>query len=393
MDDRRKLEIRKEFTARFWRLMIIVPVMVGLLVWWWLAEDKHGGFLFLTLLPLVFLIPLARYYYAVRALTEPTAENIAAAAAADSVIDPETRSRVRRNAMRLHWIAQAFLLALILLGVLARWGSGKIAEARSKYEISHASSIVMSEFGRFFFGRGRELIAYAPPTSPDERLAWAKAIEERLGQPVAVFIKESASITWVTRRDSLEAGMAQVPHLFDTHLSRTERGTIDTIGSYEVRRISEIEPKGSGFRTWIVGPLDCDLRWGVVLNFRDIWPAFFRSLKDAEKSSPPMDLPAYPIKDYISLGRTLSRNNPGMRVFMNGNVLYASPGLDTTCYRYSVDSPPLLWEYYQPEMDKNYATLLAKGPVTWRNFIGWAVLMGALFQLYWWIRKLTAPGD
>ena len=394
MDDRGKLEIRHEFTVRFWRLMVVVPVLVGLLLWWWLSADKHGGFLFLTVLPLVFLVPLARYYYALRSLTEPeSADSTTGIETTQTAggIDEALKARIRRTARTIHWIVQAFLILLICLGIYTRIGFRWVADSFSGMQLTIPSSIVMSQFSPLFFSRGRELIPFAPPDRAEDRLAWAESIERELGQPVAVFIKRGPSLTWVMRKDSLAEGVAQVPHLFDADLSRTKRGVIDTIGSYEVRRISEMEPKGSGFKTWIVGPLDQDLRWGVVLNFDDIWPAFFRSLKAADTTSPLMGSPAWTIQEVVDIEGSGQNYKAGMRVLRNGEVLYATPNLDTTRHLYKIDSPPLRWEYYQAEMDKNYATFIGKGPVSWRSFIAWAVLLAAFFQFYRWIRKLTTP--
>lgn len=394
MDDRSKSEIRREFTARFWRLMIIVPVLVGLLLWWWLSADKHGGFLWLTVLPLAFLVPLARYYYAIRSLTEPDSADSATrneAALAVSGVDEVLKARIRRQARTIHWVVQAFLILLICLGIYSRIGFRWVADSFSGMQLTIPSSIVMSQFSPLFFGRGRELIPFPPPDKPDDRLAWAEHIERELGQPVAVFIKEGPSLTWVTRKDSLAAGVANVPRLFESNLSRDELGSIDTIGSYEVRRVSNLEPRSESFKVWIVGPLNRDLRWGVVLNFNDIWPAFFHSLKEADTMSPPMESPAWTIKEVVDIEGSGQNDKAGMRFLRNGEVLYATPNLDTTRHLYKIDSPPLRWEYYESEMNERYAIFIGKGPVTWRSFVAWAVLMAAFYTLYRWIRRLTAP--
>ncbi len=396
MDDRSKSEIRREFTARFWRLMIGVPVLSGLLVWWWLSEEKHGGFLWLTVLPLAFLVPLARYYYALRSLTEPESADSATSVEttlAVSGIDEALKARIRRDARIIHWGVQSFLILLIALGVYSRIGFRFVADSFSNMQLTRPGSVGMSEFGRFFFGRGRELIPYLPPDKAEDRLAWAQQIEVRLGQPVAVFIKEGPSLTWVTRKESLAEGVAQVPRLFESDLSKDERGTIDTIGSYEVRRISNLEPRSESFKVWIVGPLDRDLRWGVVLDFQDLWPAFFASLKEAEHRSPPMDSPAWTIKDVVFLGGVDDGYKPSMRVLMNDSVLYASPKLDTTRHVYKYGSPPMRWEYYESKMNERYALFISKGPVSWRSFLGWLAMMAGFFWLYRGIRKLTATDD
>ena len=394
MDDREKFRIREEFNARFWRLAIFIPIFSGYLLWKWLEADRHTFFLWLTVLPLVFLIPLLRYHRALRSLIDPDMQEHAEGATKSTtaeLIAEAKKAEIRRTATIIHWGVQVFLLAMIVFGVYARWGFRLVADSFSNMQLTVPSSIVMSQFSPLFFGRGRELIPYPPPESPEDRLAWAQQIEEQLGQPVAVFIKEGASLTWVTRKDSLAAGVAQVPHLFESNLSRDEQGAIDTIGSYEVRRVSNLEPKGESFKAWIVGPLNRDLRWGVVLDFDDTWPKFFSSLKEAETKSPPMESPARTIKYVVDIDGNDQLSKPGMRVIRNSEILYATPKLDTTRHLYAIDSPPMRWEYYESEMNERYALFIGKSPVSWRSFVAWFVMMAGFFWFYLWIRKLTIP--
>src|SRR5512139_603161 len=97
MDEAHKQAIRVEFASRFWRLLIGDALLFVILLWICLEDRRLFHYLWIAVIPLVFLVPLLRYHRAVRSLTEPGSESPGHAPATQAVNDA-VRANIRRTA-------------------------------------------------------------------------------------------------------------------------------------------------------------------------------------------------------------------------------------------------------------------------------------------------------
>jgi hypothetical protein len=310
-------------------------------------------------------------------------------------MDEAAKAKLRNRARILHWVTELILSAFLLLGILTTSVWPKYTKAMADLfldeELYDAASLVMAEFGRFYFGRGEQLLAYPPPENCAERDVWAKKIAEDFRQPVAVFVRDCCGLEWITCPPEFAPGQAHIERYFAGTADKKDQVTRYDIGMMETRRLV-FGSDSLGFRADIVGPLNDSLRWGIVRCYLDTWRAFLTSLNDPQTIVGPSH-PAHMLQHVVMLPSDLTQRLPKFRASIDGNVIFASPKLDTTRHKYISEVEHLRQEYYGTKSRGEYAFLISRRLVSWRSFFLPLFLMLAV-HLYWlWIKKLTKPGE
>lgn len=306
-------------------------------------------------------------------------------------MDDRSKLKLRRAATILHWVAVAVLLLWLVAGLALRWVTPEFARVYFERPLFTASSAVVDAFGDFHFSRREQLPQFLPPANPDAMLLWAKQIEVQLGQPAAVFVREGSAMTWLDAPPEFQAMVEQVPRLFRADMNKDDRGSIDTLGAFERRR-SRVQVDSVGYTVWIVGPLADSLRWGVVLKLEDTWTPFFAELKQGA-TAPQLNSTARRVNEVVQVENLAHERTKrtGVRAFRREELIYATPGVDTTHFSHTLNlSNAVRMEYYLSDEDQGAMDFFLGRALTWRGILV-PLLLLVIVHLNWrWLRRLTA---
>ena len=297
------------------------------------------------------------------------------------------RQTLRRKAAIVHWTAQGYLLLLILVTV---FGMRAIFKNYAQARLAATSLAVMDAFSAYNDTRLRELPAFLPPADPAARAAWAVRVQESLGQSAAVFLKNGADLTWLSRPAPLVPALPQALRALQPHVGDTLHGRIDTLGAMVVETYGLAGEHGdsTASQLWVVGPVGDSLRWGVVLSWFDAWQAFFKDLDRAP--APPAHAVTRLVRHLVQAEQGRFSYRTAVLVKLDGKQIYASPGLNTARPAFHSDLRRLQIDYYLSRADLYYGNFNGS-PLRWSRVLTYAVFMLLFFLHYRWVRRLTAP--
>ena len=301
------------------------------------------------------------------------------------MLSESERRKLRRKATVVHWAAQAYVLALILLTI---FGVQAIGENYAQARLASTSLAMMDAFNAFSETRLRELPAYLPPADSAARGAWAVRIQEGLGQSAAVFLQNGARLTWLSRPAHLAPALPQAERALRPQPGDTLRGRVDTLGAMLVGSYSlEREPLDSTASVlWVVGPIGDSLRWGVALSWFDGWQAFFKDLDRVP--APTAHAVTRLVRHLVQADGGHFSYRTGVRAKLDGKQIYASPGLDTARPGFHSDLRRLQIDYYLSRADLLYGSF-SGSPLRWSRVLAYALFMLLFYLHYRWIRRLT----
>ena len=209
------------------------------------------------------------------------------------------------------------MIGLVLAGsVVLRFFEPIFVRIYFEKPLMTASTAVVNSFSEYHHDRGNLLSAFLPPANPDTMIVWAKKLEERLGQPAAIFVREGKAMTWIDVPQELQAAINLVPKLFDPGLSEAQRRKMDTLGSFE-HRYAHVETDTMGYTVWIVGLVGDTLRWGAVVQPEDAWRPFLADLKTGA-SAPLLSRASVELNTHLQIEYALQKmtSRTGMRAFL-----------------------------------------------------------------------------
>lgn len=309
-------------------------------------------------------------------------------------MDEPSKAKIRKRATLRFWVGVPVLVVLSGLFLLSRFVPGSLSENFSTQILLSRALFLNQEFARFFMNRPNVLATFPPPARVAERAAWADSIQSALGQEAAVFVRDGSRLTWVCEPDTLQAGMSLVKQSFAAEKVQGNRDHPARLGrmesSYWSVRVDTSQP---GYRVWMVGYMEDNLRWGVVLRTRDSWPAFFKMLEVPQGTWLPLDHPAVQLDHFIALPRSeAGAFLTGIRVYNDDRMIFTSPNLDTTSFRHTDDlHDGRKLEYYQSRLDKLYAGEMGRGRAPWVAVLLPLVFIVFAFRSYRVIHRLTEP--
>jgi hypothetical protein len=252
------------------------------------------------------------------------------------------------------------ILPLVALIWVAEWGfsgwrAGEYHDARANVALSHAASAVLQEVVRFYWRQAQGLVAYPPPSDVSGEAKWSAAIEQRFGQPTAVFRVNGSDLRWTRVPENFRADSARLDQSVRVEENTENRGkrAHRDVGNMEVLHWS-VPGQPSIHTVWMVGPKDSPERWGAVMG-NDFWDTVARELERGD-SVPGLDSPAEVLQNEVELSALGKQGSkPGLRIVRNGVVIFDSPGLDTTQYCYTSGSPDLTLKLYESKLDHRWA--------------------------------------
>jgi hypothetical protein len=309
-------------------------------------------------------------------------------------MDEQTKAKIRRRATRRFWVHVPLLVVLSGLFALSRFGFVSLSKDFSTQTLLSRAVLLSQEFTRFYMNRPNMLATFPPPARTDERAVWADSIQAAIGQDAAVFVCDGSRLTWLREPDTLQSGMDLVKQSFAAEEVQGNRDHPDRLGGMESSHWS-VRPDTSqpGYRVWMVGNMEDNLRWGVVLRTRDSWPAFFKMLEVPHGTWLPLDHPAVQLDHFIALPKSeAGAFLTGIRVYNDDRMIFTSPNLDTTSFHHTEDLHyGRKVEYYESRLDKLYARYMRGGPMSWLAVLLPLVFIVPSFRWYRQVRRLTEP--
>jgi hypothetical protein len=306
-------------------------------------------------------------------------------------LDDHQKRKLRNTARVLHWMTLLVLGLALVAGLLIRTAEPKLVRVYFEKSLLRASGAVVSAFGDFNRDRRDGLTSFLPPARPDAMILWAKTVQDYLGQPAAVFVREGSHTTWINSPEEFQEAVSKVPALFNGDSSSAALGSMDTLGAFERRR-ARVEVNGVGHTVWVVGPLADSLRWGALVRFEDIWRPFFKMLEEGA-SAPQLQPASQQLNVVLQVENAAPEptSRTGMRAFLHDELLYQTPGLDTTHHVYPVKlSGYAKMEYFLSDEDQRAMDYFLAQGLSWGKLLLTA-LVGVAVHVFWrWIMKLTA---
>jgi hypothetical protein len=278
----------------------------------------------------------------------------------EAAMDESEKARVRQWAQRRYRRSLVLLplIALILIGEwwFSTWRAGTYNQVRANVSLSRAAGAVTTEFARFYFSQCRSLTVFPPPTEVESESEWAAQIEQFLGQLAAVYVANNHDVRWARMPEKFRADSARLDRSVRVEENLENRGkrVQRDLGGMEILSWA-VAGNPSNHAVWMVGPKGASQRWGAALNVDDFWDVLARDLRRADSSLSP-DSPATSLRDVVELSPRGSQiAYPGLRIIHDGAIIFESPGLDTTLYCYTNQSPGLTMKLYQSKMDRNWS--------------------------------------
>lgn len=399
MDEQTKAQIRREFRNLFMRVAIGIPVLSAILLAWWLLEDRHGHFLWLTVLPLVFLVPLYRYHLALRGLTEPAGETERVTTELRTINSPRDEAAFARIRSQAKIQQLAVVIFLVLISVLWFKGVSDVADITTSSErrlnLIEKSLLVGNEFKRFSVDRGQEIAACVPPSGKLGLDEWAKQVQGHFGYPVPVFVIENSRVRWLIEpADSLIK--AETQEDFDT-LAHSRQRPMNDYGTVRVYAL----PKGirvaeHKYMAWLAKRTDESAAWGAVTSLDEEWLAFFRALSVSAGDRLTISGPACALNGIFALPTSqLPEYRIGLRATRKDSVIFASPGLkvtaDSLCTVADKEASVEV-AYFAPQ--KDYGSFLRReiwSILRWGAAFFSLMMLIPTFRWYRVVRRLTEP--
>lgn len=311
-------------------------------------------------------------------------------------MDEQEKAKIRKRAKLRFWIHVPVLFVLSGIFLLGRFMPGSLSENLSKHALLDRAALLNQEFTRFYLSRSKILATFPPPTCADERAAWADSIQAAIGQEAAVFIRDDDQLTWICEPDTLQAGMSLIKESFTEEKTQGSRHRPARLGSMERSHWSvRADTSEPGYHVWTVTNRENNQQWGFAERTKDSWPAFVKMLEVPKGTWLSQDHPAAQLDHFIALPRSeVGAYLTGIRVYNDDRVIFSSPNLDTTCFRYTNDlEDGRKVEYYLSRLDNIYVEEMNRGRTPWAAVFLPLIFIVPTIRWYRQVRRLTEPAS
>lgn len=296
------------------------------------------------------------------------------------------RRRLRRHARIMHGIVQLFLFGALCYSLIAAVWLRESGNLFRDWALSSKNLKLFEVVLRIGQEKVTDLMAFPPPVRAELRPAWAQRVRTHMGFPVAVFAADRDSLYWATVPEYFLPLTALVP----AKLQSDSAVRLDTLGSLIIRK-AFVRSETAEASLICYKPLHGGASWGVLLRYIDGVPALFENLARA--------MPAYMLDrggELLAADFQLApltgafRQQTGLRAFRDGDLLFATPDVDTTALRRDDVLGDVRIEYYLSDWDQGWAALIEGTGIAWALVVVFAGLMYIIFRFHRWVRKLTA---
>jgi hypothetical protein len=310
----------------------------------------------------------------------------------------DERIRLIRRVRTVLRIAQWVLLFYVVITGARLWLMRTEAKGFRQWTLEQAWYPLVRAFDDYADSVPRELALMPPPENPAQLDAWADSVQVRAGNDAGVFILKNGSVNWVRRPQSLGDDAAA----FETRLAdTTHRGARLPYGSTEVRMI--VVKDGRKYDrdrvAEIVGAPDQPLRWGILHRRMELWRPLFAHVSQFVEHKPgggPTDPLTERLNGFIQVEKLQVHNedwstHPTVRVSLDGDVLFTSPGLDTTRVSKVDTVGGARVEFFVSDQDNVFAGLFGGKGWPWLGFLLWIALLVGNELCYRWLRRVDKP--
>lgn len=321
-------------------------------------------------------------------------------------MEDRKKARIRNTARIVIIIGDLLLFASLAALLIRAVFTAAAPDVYTSNALQNSNYALHRAFWDFLDNRPRELAAFIPPDRPDDLQQWADGIARHMRQPAAVFLRDNGDVRWFLRPPSLERQTALLEAKLARYDTARSRGLADTLGQVVIRFV----PAGmEGARDYenirygyALRRLDGGAQWGVMFDQAEAWRPFLAPLVAVSERDPASaDLPdplAERLRSTITVGKprveppldffTLAST---LRVFLDGDELFRSPGLDTTQPSLVDTMERARLEFYLSKQDRLFTELAYAKTWSWVRF-GVIVVLLIVLHLNWLlIKRLTAP--
>jgi hypothetical protein len=310
-------------------------------------------------------------------------------------MDEPTKAKIRKRAASRFWISVIGLLPIAACGVFFFVLAFSHAMTNTQCDLWNTETTLTKAFWQLR-DRQQDLIAFEPPLENANEQVWADQIERHLGFSPAIFILKGAELRWLRKPDQLAKGIRHFTELLsDLNVVTWERGERDTVGVF-VKAHKYVHE--GGFDGWLlmVERAGDNRRWGIVGSYSDVWRALFAQLSIPRKDIWGGRNFAYQLKGDIALpssdmaGARLTK----IRAVLDGQEIFASPGLDTTAFSVQsilIPGWPQVTCYSSGHSDREETV---KDTTTFLSVVLILfplVIIAAIYRWYRDVRRLTEP--
>ncbi|HEY3296640.1 MAG TPA: hypothetical protein VGL38_14510 [bacterium] len=295
-------------------------------------------------------------------------------------------------------IAQWILLFYVVGSGVRLWFTRTEGKVYRNWTLDQARYPLIRVFTDYADNVPRELALMPPPSDAALLGVWADSVQVRTGKDAGVFLLKNNAVTWVRKPSALVDDAAA----FETRLAdTTHKGARFPCGSTEGRMmVVKDDPKYEKARVAeIIGAPEQPLRWGILHRRVELWRPLWAHVSQFTEHSPgggPIDPLAERLNCSVQVGDLKVREKswstrPTIRVSLDNDLLFTSPGLDTTMVSKVdwVDGAKV--EFYVSAMDNIFAERLGGHGWPWGGFALWLLLLVANELCYRWLRQVGKP--
>lgn len=322
-------------------------------------------------------------------------------------MDSDKKRRIRRISIPLFWIVEVFLFLSLVVALYVKYYEEELPEAmigaQAIQELVMADEVLLNTQSRVSFQKEENLMRFLPPQDKTDLSQWAAQIKEHMDIECAVFLYDGKVMRWPVVPSQFQGRVAFVDSLVRTRVVNDTTGKIKLLGNFEMLTI--YGGKGELPRAVAVGPVDSELRWGIIFNLSDsFWLSFARKLNKSRDLSFDQDLnefrAVFDIKKSPQRPDTVaSKSDFGLQLFtQSDSLLFETPGIDTSFHKFQQrhDEIPVYSIVYLPRWSEEFLRMVKERFTEEFTFPAYkiAVLVLIMFVLalfYHWIDKLTRP--
>jgi hypothetical protein len=304
------------------------------------------------------------------------------------MMDETAKAVIRKRARTLHRIMQTVLAVAMVSALYVAVMTRADNRLRSEEPLFDASQKLNLVNLRHLDEQTRRLCEFAPPADSTALSDWAHRVRDHMDFPVAVFTKTDSMIHWLSVPPDYLRACGAAAELLDGSRAAGERARADTVGMF-VRWLGATRHDTAAAMLVAYTPSQNGTGWGIlyypVLSFQSVFASLERC-----RTSPHSERVAEDLMDVLQVQQVpeMQTTRVGLRALEGDELLYETPGLDTTHERQIERYGSLSLEFYAPDQvprpwdHRVNATLAA---------VLCFVMMATLWAFYGWLCQLCEP--
>lgn len=319
-------------------------------------------------------------------------------------MDSDSKRLIRRISIPLFWIAEVYLLVVLVVGVYVKYYEEELPEAmiglQAIEEVVMADEVLMHAMTRTSLSKESALVSFLPPANADSHSIWAAQVKEHLDVECAVFFFDGKETHWPLLPQAFEYKVPFVDSLVRTPFKTDSTMRIKKFGTFEQLTVWSLN---DGPRIEIMDIPDSDTRWGVLFEFSDLYYySFARLLNKSRSYSTKMELGEFSSmfdmkKSAVVADSIANWSKFGLQIFtQSDSLLFETPGIDTSFHKIEQrhETMPTYSIVYNTGRNERFLAMV-KERFKEDFSVPWVKLLFVIFEMivlalfYFWIGRLT----